>query len=235
VPTFPGLRRFPHGRRFKQWTGDDSKALMKVYIPAIRGYVPEEIMRCISAFLDACYIARRQDISSDALDAFDTALNNFRELREVFRTSGVRPTGFSLPRQHAIFHYRHQIEDFGAPGGLCTSIMESRHITAVKKPWRRSNRYNALGQMLVTIQRSDKLTTMQCEFVARGMLPGGHKSGQNMTTHVFKPKSSSCGEEDDAWPAGEENVLGNVVLAQTRGTSFPLVTLVIHPDSEISN
>ncbi|KAE9386342.1 hypothetical protein BT96DRAFT_791990, partial [Gymnopus androsaceus JB14] len=31
VPSFPGLRRFPQGRRFKQWTGDDSKALMKVY------------------------------------------------------------------------------------------------------------------------------------------------------------------------------------------------------------
>jgi hypothetical protein len=24
------LRRFPEGRGFKQWTGDDSKALMKV-------------------------------------------------------------------------------------------------------------------------------------------------------------------------------------------------------------
>ena len=30
VPLFPGLRRFPQGRGFKQWTGDDSKALMKV-------------------------------------------------------------------------------------------------------------------------------------------------------------------------------------------------------------
>lgn len=30
MPAFPGLRRFYHGRRFKQWTGDDSKALMKV-------------------------------------------------------------------------------------------------------------------------------------------------------------------------------------------------------------
>jgi hypothetical protein len=30
VPAFPGLRRFPDGRDFKQWTGDDSKALMKV-------------------------------------------------------------------------------------------------------------------------------------------------------------------------------------------------------------
>jgi len=30
LPPFPGLRRFPEGRGFKQWTGDDSKALMKV-------------------------------------------------------------------------------------------------------------------------------------------------------------------------------------------------------------
>jgi hypothetical protein len=29
---FPELRRFKQGRRFKQWTGDDSKALMKVCI-----------------------------------------------------------------------------------------------------------------------------------------------------------------------------------------------------------
>ena len=32
VPAFPGLRRFPDGRDFSQWTGDDSKAFMKVFI-----------------------------------------------------------------------------------------------------------------------------------------------------------------------------------------------------------
>jgi hypothetical protein len=30
VPAYPGLRRFPDGRDFLQWTGNDSKALMKV-------------------------------------------------------------------------------------------------------------------------------------------------------------------------------------------------------------
>jgi hypothetical protein len=29
VASFAGLRRFPQGRNFKQWTGNDSKALMK--------------------------------------------------------------------------------------------------------------------------------------------------------------------------------------------------------------
>ena len=30
VPPYPGLRRFKQGRNFQQWTGNDSKALMKV-------------------------------------------------------------------------------------------------------------------------------------------------------------------------------------------------------------
>jgi hypothetical protein len=30
APPFPGLRRFKQGRNFQQWTGNDSKALMKV-------------------------------------------------------------------------------------------------------------------------------------------------------------------------------------------------------------
>ncbi|KAE9387543.1 hypothetical protein BT96DRAFT_981388 [Gymnopus androsaceus JB14] len=44
VPAFPGLRCFPHGRRFKQWTGNDSKALMKIFLPAVAEYLPEEML-----------------------------------------------------------------------------------------------------------------------------------------------------------------------------------------------
>jgi hypothetical protein len=32
VPMYAGLRRFSEGRDFNQWTGDDSKALMKVIL-----------------------------------------------------------------------------------------------------------------------------------------------------------------------------------------------------------
>ncbi|KAI6099664.1 hypothetical protein F5141DRAFT_987918, partial [Pisolithus sp. B1] len=40
VLLYPNLWHFPEGQRFKQWTADDSKALMKVYLPAIKGHVP---------------------------------------------------------------------------------------------------------------------------------------------------------------------------------------------------
>ncbi|KZP02250.1 hypothetical protein FIBSPDRAFT_703416, partial [Athelia psychrophila] len=39
---FSGVRRFPKGRGFKQWTGDDSKALMRVYLAAVDGFIPDQ-------------------------------------------------------------------------------------------------------------------------------------------------------------------------------------------------
>ncbi|KAH9058024.1 hypothetical protein EDB83DRAFT_2520919 [Lactarius deliciosus] len=44
APPFAGLQRFHEGWGFKQWTGDDSKALMKVYLPAIEGHMPNKML-----------------------------------------------------------------------------------------------------------------------------------------------------------------------------------------------
>ena len=54
---------------------------------------------------------------------------------------------------------------------LCSSITESHHITAVKKPWCRFNCYEALGKMLITNQWLDKLTAARNNFIVCGMLP----------------------------------------------------------------
>ncbi|KAG1898508.1 uncharacterized protein F5891DRAFT_1190892 [Suillus fuscotomentosus] len=171
VPAFSGLRRFPQGRNFQQWTGDDSKALMKVYLPVIEGYVPVEIVRTFRAFLEFCYLVRHNIITEKTLAEIDDALARFHQYREIFKSSGMILT-FSLPRQHSMKHYHALIRLFGAPNGLCSSITESKHIKAVKEPWRRSSRYKALGQMLVTNQCLDKLTASRQDFRARRMLNG---------------------------------------------------------------
>ena len=175
VPLYPNLRRFPEGRRFKQWTGDDSKALMKVYLPAIEGHVPSGIVRALSAFLEFCYYVRRNSLNESALENLDRILDLFHHHRRIFQETGVREhggKGFSLPRQHSMSHYRHLIQEFGAPNGLCSSITESKHIKAVKEPWRHSNHFEALGQMLITNQRLDKLAAARVDFENRGMLNG---------------------------------------------------------------
>ncbi|KAF9218842.1 hypothetical protein BS17DRAFT_770426 [Gyrodon lividus] len=127
--------------------GDNSKALMKVYLPAIECHVPDDM----------------NVITDNTLIKLKDALQWFHQYREVFRDLGVRPDGFSLPHQHLLTHYKVLIHLFGAPNGLCTSITEFKHITAVKKPWQWSNKYNALGQILQMNQHLSQLElTSKC-------------------------------------------------------------------------
>ncbi|KAI0323375.1 hypothetical protein GY45DRAFT_1264667 [Cubamyces sp. BRFM 1775] len=171
-PAFPGLRRFPQGRNFKQWTGNDSKALMKVFLPALSGYVPDAMIQCLAAFFDFAYLARRPSHNTTSLDAMDAALARFRQLRVIFVETGVRPDGFSLPRQHALLHYTRMIKLFGSPNGVCTSISESKHIAAVKRPWRASSRHKPLLQILIRNTRLSKLAAFRVELGRCGLLHG---------------------------------------------------------------
>lgn len=129
------------------------------------------MVRAIRAFLEFCYIARRNVLTERDLAALEDALYRFHQNRTCFVSSGVRKN-FLLPRQHSLRHYPALIRLFGAPNGLCSSITESKHIRAVKEPWRRSNRNEALGQILVTNQRLDQLAAARADFASRGMLDG---------------------------------------------------------------
>ncbi|KAJ7484562.1 hypothetical protein FB451DRAFT_1555053 [Mycena latifolia] len=218
VPPFPGLRRFPEGRGFKQWTGDDSKALMKVYLPAIEGHVPAQMLRAFSAFLDFCYLVRRNVVDEATLTAIDAALARYHRERVIFTESGVCPNGFCLPRQHSLTHYRYLIQQFGAPNGLCSSITESKHIKAVKQPWRRSSRFEALSQMLTINDRLDKLAAARVDFVDRGMMHG--PSARPLAASALAPLPAED-EDDDGGASNERQILGEVLLAKTPVRGYP--------------
>ncbi|KAJ7248710.1 hypothetical protein C8J57DRAFT_1522190 [Mycena rebaudengoi] len=229
VPPFPGLRRFPEGRGFKQWTGDDSKALMKVYLPCIEGHVPAQMLRAFSAFLDFCYLVRRNVIGEATLGAIDAALARYHQERKIFEECGVVPNGFCLPRQHSLTHYRHLIQEFGAPNGLCSSITESKHIKAVKEPWRRSSRYEALIQMLTINDRLDKLAAARVDFVDRGMLLG--PSARPLSPGPEPPPADqpqhADPDDDDGGDDDTRDILGEVKLARTAVRGYPRDPLLL--------
>ncbi|KZP05117.1 hypothetical protein FIBSPDRAFT_766326, partial [Athelia psychrophila] len=111
---------------------------------------------------------------------------------------------------------------FGAPNGLCSSITETKHIRAVKEPWRRSSRFNALGQMLVTNQRLDKLAAMRVDFARRGMLQAGQSylSAQPPASFSNPPQTPDVqdnpeGDADSA-PVPGPKFFAKVNLAKTK-------------------
>jgi hypothetical protein len=143
----------------------------KVFLPAVAGHIPSQMVHAISAFMEFCYLVRCSQIDEDTLLKIDVAVKCFHREREIFRDLGIHDD-FSLPRQHSISHYRRLIQLFGAPNGLCSSITESKHIKAVKEPWRRSSPNQPLGQMLLTNQCLDKLAASRVDFEACRMLQG---------------------------------------------------------------
>lgn len=153
-----------------RWVLDLIPVVWQVYLPAIEGHVPNQMLCAIRSFLEFCYIVRHSVITEKTLIHLEDALARFHEYRTIFQEEGIRPTGFSLPRQHSMYHYPDMIRLFGAPNGLCSSITEAKHIKAVKEPWRRSNRNKPLKQMLLTNQRLDKLAAARINFTERGML-----------------------------------------------------------------
>ncbi|EDR13606.1 uncharacterized protein LACBIDRAFT_322663 [Laccaria bicolor S238N-H82] len=252
VPPFPGLRRFPDGRDFNQWTGDDSKALMKVhdirlltllniyihlkvYLAAITGYVPTKMVQCLSAFLDFCYIARHNAITYEGLQELEASLEHFHLLRQVFIDTGVW-VDISLPRQHPLVHYARSMCLFGSPNGLCSSITESKHIKAVKEPWRRSSRYNTLIQMLWTISQLDKMAAARSMFTSKGMMKGSTLSYMEMIDAGGAPEPLALDlddendENDDLGPVLGPKVLSSIDLAHSPQHSYPssLVDLATH-------
>ena len=130
-------------------------------MPVIEGHLPQEVVSTFRAFLEFCYTVRRNVLTAKDLDYLNEVLARFHQHHEFFKTAGVVAT-FSLPCQHSMKHYRQLVQLFGTPNGLCSSIMESKHVKAVKEPYRRTSKYCALGQMLIINQQLDKLAASRC-------------------------------------------------------------------------
>ena len=163
------------------------------------------MVQAIAALIDFCYLVRRNTIDEDSLAAIENALARFHERREIFRELGVQPDGFSLPRQHSLVHYPFLITQFGAPNGLCSSITESKHIKAIKHPYRRSSRNKALGQILVTNQRLDKFTVARVDLNSWGMLDGPSAIGPllDLVHSQYPPNNNPT----PPGPFSQENIL----------------------------
>jgi hypothetical protein len=194
------------------------------------------MVKCLAAFLDFCYIARRNTITTDDLNELEDALARFHILREVFvGTAGVNGDYISLPHQHALLHYLRSIRLFASPNGLCSSITESKHIKAVKEPWRRSSRFEALVQMLLTNTRMDKLDAAGRAFTELGMMDGTTSSYTAMVLNGEQPQPRTMtadddDEDDDSGPVTGPKSLSSIELARIPGMfslSFSLHELTV--------
>jgi hypothetical protein len=188
----------------------------QVFLPAIKGLVPPMMVEAIHDLLDFSYLVCWNSLDEKTLDMANDALAHFHQHHEIFHTTGIRPTGFPLPRKHSLVYYLINIQDFGA---LCSSITECCHKSAVKQPWCRSSPYEALGQMLLTNQWLDKLAASQAEFIDCGMLP----PDQPPPPHQNEGEA----EDEESGPVEGEQVMAHVTLGRTWRMWFVKLNLLL--------
>ena len=112
------------------------------------------------------------------------------------------------------------IQLFGSPNGLCSSITESKHIKAVKEPWRQSSRYKALKQILQVLVRLDKIAALRRLFASHGMLRG--------TTAEYMAGTIAEDSHDDPTPLASEIALdedGAPIEGDSEEETLSIVTL----------
>ena len=188
--------------------------MLQVYLPAINGHVPDQMVHCLAAFLEFCYLVRRSTITESTLESMSVSLDRFHTERAIFKETEVR-FDFNLPRQHSLVHYRRNIQLFGAPNGLCSSITESKHRKAVKEPYRRSNHFEALGQILLINQRLDKLAAVRIYFASHDLLL------PDVIAQLVNPQiNPPVFGDPDAVQVQGPRVLNVVTLAVSRGAFF---------------
>lgn len=189
------------------------------------------MIQCISSFLDFCYLARRSSHTTESLNMMQSALDRFCNTRKGFIDAGVCPQSVSLPRQHSLLHYIPGIRLFGSPNGLCSSITESKHIHAVKRPYRRSNRFKALRQILLINQRQDKLSAARRHFLSKGLPLIRHRNRSLIQNPLPLIQKHHRDEEDVGAVEGnhEDITTTHLVLCRTPGKlfSFPKYAIQI--------
>ncbi|KAH7909624.1 hypothetical protein BJ138DRAFT_1197066, partial [Hygrophoropsis aurantiaca] len=112
---------------------------------------------------------------------------------------------------------------------------ESKHIKAVKEPWRRSSRYEALSQMLRTNQRLDKLAASRVDFQSRGMLnhePNEQSTAENAAAGTQDRSNEEDQAKDDVEIIEDRFMNAQVNLAKTpqrkRAKTVPDLAKEIH-------
>jgi hypothetical protein len=179
----------------------------QVFLPAIAGHVPDDMVRCVAALLGFCYLAWQSSHTTSTLQEMDIALAAFHRYRQIFEDVDICPDGFGMPWQHSLVHYTFNICLFGALTGLDSAITKSKHIRAVKEPWRESNRVHAISQMITKNSRLSQMAALQVKFARQKMLP---------TVEV------ACVDNDDKinGPDNEFSVDGYVRVSARQGMSL---------------
>jgi hypothetical protein len=102
--------------------------------------------------------------TTSTLQEMDIALAAFHRYCQIFEDINICSDSFGMPQQLSFVHYTSNICLFGVLTGLNSAITKSKHIKAVKEPWRELNRVHTINQMITKNSWLSQMAALQAEF-----------------------------------------------------------------------
>ncbi|KAG8708011.1 hypothetical protein FRC08_000162 [Ceratobasidium sp. 394] len=181
MPRFPGLRHFKNGILSfinSQWTGTESKAVAKVFLPAVAGSQPSEAVAATRCLMDFMYRAHLPQLDDDDLDQLDSDLARFHDLKHIFVSHGGVKDWDAIPKLHMLNHYTYLIREFGTTDGYNTETSEWLRIDCVKVFYRASNKVDPTEQMITNLQQREAWAIQRIRLEDQNLIPKRRRSCQ---------------------------------------------------------
>ncbi|KAG8766028.1 hypothetical protein FRC12_007131 [Ceratobasidium sp. 428] len=209
MPRFPGIRHFKNGisKFFKsQFTGTESRAAAKVCLPMVAGSKPAEAVGATRCITDFMYRAHLPQLDDDDLEAMESDLAEFHQLKQVFVSHGglTSEHGWNgIPKIHMLSHYVFLIREYGTIDGYSTDISERLHIDRVKTFYRASNKVDPIEQMVTSLQRQDAWVMQRRKLEELGLIPKLKKRSQRSDEGSEDVEKNKAEVEEDEEEAAE--------------------------------
>ncbi|KAG8734479.1 hypothetical protein FRC10_011704 [Ceratobasidium sp. 414] len=133
--------------------------MMRQLLPVVLdAQVLTDFVCMIRALLDLSYLAHSAQLTDEELTEMGNALAAFHKAKHVLLDLGIyrgRGAFDHIAKLHMVSHYLHDIRKLGVPDGFSTETPEHLHIIYVKIPWRMSNRWEPLPQMVGYVKRTE--------------------------------------------------------------------------------
>ncbi|KAL0577037.1 hypothetical protein V5O48_004941 [Marasmius crinis-equi] len=120
------------------------------------GASSRRLQAAVRGMLDFVYLAQYPLHTSDTLELLEEALTRFHDHKEIFVELGAC-SGFRIPKLHGCQHYSYHITNFGTADNYNTEYTERLHIDLAKNAYRSTNRRDELPQMVLWLDRREKL------------------------------------------------------------------------------
>ncbi|KAF7359608.1 hypothetical protein MVEN_00684600 [Mycena venus] len=149
-----------------QWTGNEHKAMEKVFISVVAGAAPDRAVGAARAILDFICYSSLQSHTTASLSGLAKSLDDFHLHKDIFIELEARlPKHFNIPKIHAMEHYVALIRLFGSADGFNTESPERLHIDYAKNAYRASNKRDYIIQQWLRRQEAVDRFTLYLEWM----------------------------------------------------------------------